>query len=790
MLRNPGKKSPQAVDNFIKSQSVIRVSADNSPGSGNQAASGNVVTRVREIGFQGIFEFIYANLTSAKIATLFSLPIPIPDVYFDAESAIRFIKFQEHVRRLKTKSLEVIPLGITGADDQGLCQLASIDGVEVNDLSKLECMNSANFLGVQVHIELSPYYVSKTSFIQRNNPNRIPYSQVNSVNKFFVMPVTNYIDALQYLHDDAHGQKILLRKPGLQSIIDIIAKQTANLMPVYGWPIQRQYYDGSYHKIFGSHLGHVLQIIAGARHAQLNGPEGYEKPLILMVFYDYMAEATEILKIINSDHWDIYEMDGANAARTIIVELTLRDNFFIADAADNHTPAVIDALKPNQVLLLSLGQLPKNIFDALYTHTAENIWSPIREGASSLNSLILTGRPHIRCSPDWELGYDRVQDASLKQELAGFYQYYQYQNRFGESYGFCWGGIKAWDANPNIYLQLSHLLIQANNVTSPLSRYFTFLKQEALKPENDRILFGIQGALELLPPLEKVTQMKQTDSVTVFAESKITEFDLLTVPGKTDRVLFDYGTWDDEIKNDPLTSEPIFTFRLYQKQKEVGSAEFYGQPFLCSSEDGRQHNIVKTTGILQEFKLTNEMKIEEVCRVLPPSLFDKVLASVGGAAAHGFLRGTSKVVGFTLQSRGFSRNVANYLSQLTYYGSVFAMKFISYSQQIQEYESASAYCNAMYRAAMDTGQLWLTNVALGAISRLMVKSGYALERKGWSLLGKGFTKAAPWLGYSIFASNALRNSPVEITTAIVTGSIVETGTVSHMTSFIKKHTKK
>ena len=58
--------------------------------------------------------------------------------------------------------------------------------------------------------------------------------------------------------------------------------------------------------------------------------------------------------------------------------------------------------------------------------------------------------------------------------------------------------------------------------------------------------------------------------------------------------------WDKEATSHPLTHIPVYTYRIFKDNTEVGSADYYGQPSLCISQDGTQHNIIKTTGLLNQ----------------------------------------------------------------------------------------------------------------------------------------------------------------------------------------------
>ena|GEM_PF-6066478 len=121
------------------------------------------------------------------------------------------------------------------------------------------------------------------------------------------------------------------------------------------------------------------------------------------------------------------------------------------------------------------------------------------------------------------------------------------------------------------------------------------------------------------------------------------------------------------------------------------------------SKDGQRHNIVKTAGLLNGFQITEDMAIEEICRVLPPTLFDRVITATANGVQHGSLRGGANVIGFTLQSMGTPTNVAYFLSKFIYYSGFFSIRFNMYLRN-ETVDAMSNYMSAMYQAAMDTGQ--------------------------------------------------------------------------------------
>ncbi len=240
---------------------------------------------------------------------------------------------------------------------------------------------------------------------------------------------------------------------------------------------------------------------------------------------------------------------------------------------------------------------------------------------------------------------------------------------------------------------------------------------------------------------------------------------------------FDYGQWDGTLTYDKFTGKPIFTYRIYQDNLEVGSAEFYGQPLLCRSENGESHNLIKTTGVLNNFHITDKMSIEEICHSLPPTLFERVVVSAGNAAIHGGLRGASNVVGFALESSGVSNNKSYYLTQFSYYGSYFAWKAGAYSANTQEYNNPNQILNALYSAAVETGQILLINTTLSLTQKLLEKTN--LPRLCSSLISFG-----------VFGYHAANTGLLEAAAAITSGAATELATTEIGSYIVSKLSNK
>jgi len=476
-------------ETFVASQKVIRIFIENAAGFGDQAASLNAMDHLKRMGFNGRFEVIYPDEeTKAKIVTLFNLSPNISGDYLDASKNIQFIDFAHQVERIKQGKLDHIALAVNGGMGDEPC---SIDNNSCGPAGN----DNLAFLGVDKFIMIGPfvrypsYVYYKDAAGQIHDHVQIPGS--DGATKWFVSYSPTLQEVSTYLQNNPNGQALLKQKPAIGTLLNVIQNHKINFLPVYGFSIQAP----EKYKTEINAYNKMLQIIAGARYAQLNGGDDANKPLIISVFYDYTLEAQHLQMLLNSDNWGAEEKPESSLERTIIKSLGLKNALIFSGINDPDASNKILNLKPNQILLLWLGPLPKNIFDGLYNHTDTNIWPAIREGASSLNSQLLTGKAHFRCastrmrgmpgSESWEIGYDLIDDSAFKNRLSNFY------DRFCSDTNT----LIPWANKPETFVELGQLIIESLNSNTPISQYFSKIKDEALKPENDKVHYDIEQAI-------------------------------------------------------------------------------------------------------------------------------------------------------------------------------------------------------------------------------------------------------------------------------------------------------
>lgn len=475
---------------YLHKQAEIRVLTDGTPAFGNITASINLMNQLRVLGFDGVYTFIYPKSKYLKIIKLFNFPDKIGDDFFDDKNKIHFMTLNVYIDQYRQSQIKHLPLAITGGfeyyDSRGIDLQLETENIKPEILDKKLRVNLANFLNADTFLHLAPYLDTQgdTYLWQYQSDGQIKQTKLKDSHKqFIVVPVASFAESKNYLFNNNNGQRYVKEHPAIISLFNRIANQSINFIPAYGFSLQ-------FDKLTcdDERVANMLEILAGARYAQLYGEKTLQKPLVIGVFYDYRAEISALNELIRQGDWSQYACTGSEQAKQTLQKLNLVSAFVTADLSQKDAINVINTLNTNQVLLLSMGAMPKIVFDGLYNHGANNVLAPIREGANSFNSLILNGRPHIRCSDvesgdnPWEIGYDLAKPA-VRNYLQSFYR-------------IVCRDISPWQDNDMAQL-VGNFIIDANNQQSELSHYFHDLQQAALNPQNDRIYSAVKKAIHV-----------------------------------------------------------------------------------------------------------------------------------------------------------------------------------------------------------------------------------------------------------------------------------------------------
>lgn len=497
-------KQLPSVEEFITKQTIVRTYEPyGSPGFGDQATILSSIDRLRQIGFKGTFEFIYDPNTK-KIPILFNLPENIPSDYLDKDKLIRFITYAEYHRQLNANTILPVTFAITSAQPdftQLGAALKQYAGTIPWDETTYPLNNDAYLLKSKAAFAITSWM--NKGCLDPNNPDDdsefsaiyldhqpTPIKLCHSGEQFLVAPFSTYQQAKSYLANDARGQKFLKDKPAFNTFLSIIDNQSADILFAYGNGIKNCGETGNCSKDSRDDLQSMLGIISGVRNAQLHKTNNTRKPVIVAVFKNHSQTANDLEQLINNQRWNEYDFPGKQKAREVIEKQQLMNAFEVTNLSDPDAEQKLSHLQANHILILELGSLPKIVFDGIYNHTAPNIWPAIREGENAKNSLVLTGRPHLRVTTN---------DGDWEPSLVGFGpDQFDSQNKLNEKYNnLAFPAQDFW-----VKLQpdemIGHYILDAIDSGSDLSKYFIWLKEQALKPENDRIYSGLSEVINKL----------------------------------------------------------------------------------------------------------------------------------------------------------------------------------------------------------------------------------------------------------------------------------------------------
>ena len=481
----------ESVEQFLTKESYIRVNMSGGVNYGDQSNTANVMNHLRELGFTGTFEIVYADEIKAKLIALFGLPDNLPAIYKDDKHQYTFIEENVYFNRL-AENLEP------------QANIAFSVGKGPYPLEDTKAANAKALINFSSYFNARGGNDGKTN-IELMNDKYYQDAQYDSGKKFFIFPVATYTDARNYILNDPIGQSIVLGKPGLMPFLKGMDDKKFNVMFVYGRTLR--FTDADDRLSASPSPSNILQVIAGARYAQLHGDKSFNKPLVIAIFDNYQVMSKQLLDLLKQDTWGNYEQPGAEKARQVLRELNVASALSSADLNDPASVNQINQLQDGNILLLSVGPLPKPLFDGLYNHIDTNIWPQVYEGAGTFSALNFTGRPRFECADtsvlqepneegvSWTLGFNQIQNMPLKQRMQSFYSL---SNGFCGSLETSSNGRKFNFLSPwryKIHETLGQFIIEAMDERSDFSAYFHDVKGFVFRPEQDRVLYALEEVI-------------------------------------------------------------------------------------------------------------------------------------------------------------------------------------------------------------------------------------------------------------------------------------------------------
>ena len=290
------------VQAFLQSQQVIRVGISKAPGNGHQSAGATVITRLRELGYQGLIEVIFHEGVADKLEYLIppyrSSRLPL----FSQEKNIRFIP----KRLLRAAARQTVPLGIMGADDW---DWAPAD------------------LNVQTLLTLQPLEWSQPSTLRSIGYPVYKLEHLSRLGFIFSPPNPPSID--DFIRVEMSHLPVLQKKvTGLQTILK--ARPKSELGAVYGLSIPKGW--------------QLINYILGIGWALSKDPAAFKDGGIIL----------PVLSQFKVSQWQAF----AERAKEIPHVETI--------AVEDITEEKVRSLRRGQILIVNVGPVAKSVFEYLY----------------------------------------------------------------------------------------------------------------------------------------------------------------------------------------------------------------------------------------------------------------------------------------------------------------------------------------------------------------------------------------------------------------------------------------
>lgn len=506
-----------SISEFLAAQSIIRVHFESMPyGMGNQVSSYNLMRRFRQLGFSGKFECIYfngvneyyidgnpernGNLTKEKLITLFNLPANLPDVYHDDRTNSDFIEGHYYYEQFKENKTSHLTLAISGGQLNFCTDAIAATGKSIiktqDEVDSLPCKSSASSMDVDVYLRIGPWLGNNPSHnggnVQINLENEKKYFHLkNGDDLFITAPKSSLEEVVNYLNNIEAGKRIVEDKPGLLTFTNGLIEKKFHAMPFYGWPIQEKNISPKNYP----YINTMAQYLAGIRDAQVNGPASLtEKPIILPIFHHYDLEASKLKKAISN------EQAADTDEGKYFKQLQVDEYFSIGSLSDSSVSEQINNLEPGEIFLLSMGELPLEVFNGLYVHGAT--LPPVHEGENTRHMLIYeTSKPFFR-SREWSF-------TSLSHGPVKYYPSPTLLNSY-----LMHDTTTAQEQASHLFIRRSRWISQfirdSLDPESEVCNYFSWMHNEAQKPENDRIIASLERVITILAKKGKleITQPK------------------------------------------------------------------------------------------------------------------------------------------------------------------------------------------------------------------------------------------------------------------------------------------
>ena len=334
-----------AASGFLQEFETIRIGVDKAPGNGHQAASATVMKRLRQLGFRGRFEVVYAPTEKDKLEYLLSGFDPQgPSVQELPASGITAIESGSP----HSGDLDWIPLGIVGATDRFL---------------KPFWLRAEQLLTIQPFRWEGATLQFWRSWTSRGTTSEswesVPLRGLYHLPLAYDLPDPE--DAGAFIAEKMSATPEMLAKvPGLASIVE--AADRIETLPAYG---------------LGMNEGRekLLNLMRGVRYAQRKNPGRFRGGVVIPLI----------------SRLDDQEM--ALLARSVAEGAALLERVFSVDVEDPDVVRRVEGLQKGDILLVRVGPVAQDVFEYLFSRST---LPPTLAGRNGANLMLLARKPFFK----------------------------------------------------------------------------------------------------------------------------------------------------------------------------------------------------------------------------------------------------------------------------------------------------------------------------------------------------------------------------------------------------------
>jgi|GEM_PF-6346549 len=346
----------EKVSAFLSSQKKIRAYISSAPGYGHQSATFTVMKRFRQLGYHGEFEVIYQDEIASKLSSFMIGFDPAQSGWQKLSqigiSAISYSQFQKGIQQS-----ELIPLGITGADDN-----IEFRGPEA--------------LNVKSYIRLEPQEWGDSVLQYRNTSGSTVIPGLKDLG--FHVEIDSSPEGLERALKIPEAS--IEFGPKVPAIRSILLKSDIDFGVIYGIGL------------LGNIAGRLKIWVEGLQNARKTEPQLFRGGIVLPIF-SHLNEQ-EISSIL----WEFGLKDDTDPPENKSRKRAKKKPVEYYQWNDPGLVSALEGLSSDQILLVQMDRVPPDIFEIFVNKSRIPL---LVAGKNTMNLAQSMGRPYINTVGDY-----------------------------------------------------------------------------------------------------------------------------------------------------------------------------------------------------------------------------------------------------------------------------------------------------------------------------------------------------------------------------------------------------